>query len=70
MKYWVYGVNSMGSTWYLSQPGEQRCTLWTGAPAELRTTFDTKEAALTECERLDDIFKFGSTRHFVQEVTA
>jgi hypothetical protein len=70
MKYHVYGVNSMGSTWYLSKPGAQRCDLWTGAPKELRATFDTKEAARAECQRLDDVFRFGSTRHFVQEVSA
>ena len=70
MKYWVYGVNSMGSTWYLSKPGAQRCDLWTGAPKELRATFDTKEAAQEECKRLDYIFRFGSTWHFVQGVIA
>lgn len=70
MSYYVYGVNSMGSTWYLSKPGADRCDLWTGAPEEMRAVFDTKAAAREECQRLDHIFRFGSTRHFIEEVGA
>lgn len=68
MKYWVYGVNSMGSTWYLWNRNAERCDLWDGAPKENRAIFDSKSAALEKCQQLDNIFRFGSTRHFVQEV--
>lgn len=67
--YWVYGVNNMGSTWYLSDPEKKSCTLWTGAPKEMRATFETKEAAKEKAKELDYICRFGSTRHHVQEVT-
>lgn len=64
-KYWVCGTNDMGSTWYLSTPDAASCTLWTGAPADLRAVFDTREAAKAKCNALDHHFRFGSTRHYV-----
>ena len=67
MKYWIYGVNSMGSTWYLQNPDAKSCTLWTGGPRENRTTFDTREAAEKKRAELDENFRFGSTRHFIME---
>lgn len=68
VQYTVYGVNSMGSTWYLSNPKADSCTLWTGAPKEMRATFASREEALEKAKELDEIFRFGSTRHFVEEV--
>ncbi len=67
-KYWIYGVNSMGSTWYLRSKDAQSCQLWTGAPKESRAIFDTREAAEAKRAELDNSFRFGSTRHFLQEV--
>jgi hypothetical protein len=67
-KYWIYGVNSMGSTWYLQSEDAQSCNLWIGAPEELRATFDTKEAAEAKRAELDRVFRFGSTRHFIKKI--
>lgn len=67
-KYYVYGTNSMGSTWYLSDKAADSCTLWDGAPENLRAVYESKEEALQKVAELDDKFKFGSTRHSLQRV--
>lgn len=64
-KYYVYGVNNMGSTWYLSNKESDSCTLWTGAPKEMRAVYDSKEEAEEKVVQLDELYKFGSTRHYV-----
>lgn len=66
MRYWVYGTNSMGSTWYLSNKDSKECTLWTGAPKEMRAAYDNLEQARAKVKELDEAFKFASTRHSVQ----
>lgn len=68
VKYTVYGVNDMGSTWYLSDKNASRCTLWTGGPKEMRAVFDTKAEAQQKVMELDEIYQFGSTRHFIEPV--
>ena len=67
MQYYVYGVNSMGSTWYLSKDGKDKCTLYAGADRRLRKVFDTREEAQAAVEHLDYEYRFGSTRHHIQE---
>lgn len=67
MQYYVYGVNDMRSTWYLSKDGKDKCTLYAGADRRLRKTFDTREAAQAAVEHLDYCYRFGSTRHHIQE---
>ena len=67
-KYYVYGVNSMGSTWYLDSKEANKCTLWTGAPKEMRAVYDSKEEAKEKALQLDESHKFGSTRHYVCKV--
>ena len=64
-KYYVYGVNNMGSTWYLSNKEADSCTLWPGAPKEMRAVYDSKEEAKEKVVQLDELYKFGSTRHYV-----
>lgn len=64
-KYYVYGVNNMGSTWYLSNKESDSCTLWTGAPKEMRAVYNSKEEAKEKAAQLDEKYKFGSTRHYV-----
>lgn len=65
MKYYVYGINKMGSTWYTSSKGCNAATLWSGGPKEMRATYTKKEAE-AEIVRLNDIYKWGSTRHYVE----
>ena len=67
MQYYVYGVNNMDSIWYLSKEGKDKCTLYAGADRRLRKAFDTKEEAQEAVEHLDYQFRFGSTRHYIQE---
>ena len=67
-KYTVYGVNSMGSTWYLCDKNADRCRLWIGAPKEMRTQYDTYEEARKKADELDHAYRFGSTRHHVEEM--
>ena len=66
-KYYVYGVNNMGSTWYLSNKEADGCTLWPGAPKEMRAVYDSKEEAKEKVMQLDELYKFGSTRHYVRK---
>lgn len=65
--YYVYGVNSMGCTWYLSSPDADKCTLWSGAPKEYRATYATRAEAEAKIAQLDHAHRFGSTRHHVQK---
>ena len=64
-KYNVYGVNSMGSTWYLADKNSSECSLWSGAPREMRAVFDSLEEAQAKVEELNESYKFASTRHHV-----
>ena len=63
--YYVHGINCMGNVWYVSTKGAHSATLWSGAPKEMRATY-TKEEARAEIARLNDIFKWGSTRHYME----
>lgn len=63
MTYWVAGVNSMGTTWYLGNKDDKECTVWYGAPKEMRYTFTDLESAKAKVAELDENFKFASTRH-------
>lgn len=65
--YWVYGVNDMGSTWYVSDKLSDRATLWPGASKDLRQRF-SKAEAVNMAEHLDKIYEFGSTRHHIEPV--
>ena len=65
MKYYVYGINNIGSTWYTSSKGCNAATLWNGAPKEMRATY-TKEEAKAEIARLNDSYRWGSTRHHME----
>ena len=66
--YWVCGVNSMGSTWYVDNKDVNSATLWIGAPKEMRWKFSKREA-LEMKNHLDKVFEFASTRHYIEEVT-
>mgnify|MGYP000870037041 CR=1 FL=1 len=65
--YYVYGINSMGSVWYVSTKDTNGAHLWSGASKEMRATY-TKEEAQAEIARLDEIYRFGSTRHHYEAV--
>lgn len=67
-KYYVYGINSMGSTWYLNNRNANSCTLWSGAPKEMRYIFDNKDDAKEKVKQLDEAFVFGTTRHYICKV--
>ena len=67
-EYWVYGINDMGSTWFVSGAPADRATLWSGAPKECRHKF-SKNEALEMVNHLDKVFEFCSTRHYIMEVT-
>lgn len=66
--YYIYGINSMGSKWYLGDKSERGCTVWTGAPKENRAVYDSEEEARKKVEELDYIYQFGSTRHYIEKV--
>ncbi len=55
----------MGSTWYLSGKDAHECTLWSGAPKEMRATYDNRSEAEQKAKELDKAFIFASTRHYV-----
>lgn len=65
-KYYVYGINSMGSTWYLSDKNADRCDLWSKAPKSMRATYNSKAEAKEKVKALDKIFEFGTTRHNIE----
>lgn len=67
--YWVYGINNMGTMWFVDNKLADRATLWAGAPKELRQKF-SKEEAGAMAEKLDKIYEFGSTRHYIMDATA
>jgi hypothetical protein len=62
--YWVYGLNNMGTMWFVDNKNANRATLWAGAPDELRQLF-SKEEAISMVNQLDKASEFGSTRHYV-----
>lgn len=64
--YYICGVNSMGSTWYLSDKGSTSCTLWSGAPKELRAVYDNIQEARDKVKELDEAYIFASTRHHIE----
>lgn len=66
--WYICGVNSMGSTWYLSNKEAKECTLWSGAPKEMRAVYDDKEEAKRKVKELDKAFEFASTRHSIVPV--
>lgn len=70
MKYWIYGLNSMGSTWYLGSKDAKECTVWTGAPTEMRAVYTDIESARKKVAELDEEFMFGTTRHHVERIGA
>lgn len=65
--YYVRGINNMGSTWYMHTKGANGATLWSGAPKDMRAIY-SKDEADAEIERLDNIYQFGSTRHYREKV--
>jgi hypothetical protein len=67
-KYFICGINTMGSTWYLSDKNANECNLWSGAPKEMRAIFDNKEEAMKKVKQLDENFRFGTTRHYLCKV--
>ena len=66
-KYNVYGVNSMGSVWFLSDKDGKECSLYDKAPKELRAVFDSVDDAKRKAEELDYNFRFGTTKHFIRK---
>ena len=67
--YWVYGLNNMGTMWFVDNEIAERATLWAGAPKELRLNF-SKEEANAIANKLDKIYEFGSTRHYIMEANS
>ena len=67
-KWYICGVNSMGSTWYLADKDSKECTLWDGAPKEMRAVYDSREEAENKVKELDEAFKFATTRHSIVKV--
>ena len=66
MKYYVYGINSYGSKWYLGKTATDSARLYPGAPKEMRKVFSSKAEAQQVVEHLDYCFRFGSTRHYIE----
>lgn len=66
--YYVYGINSMGSKWYLGDKSETGCTVWAGAPKECRVVYDSEEEARRKVEELNYNYRHGSTRHYIEKV--
>jgi hypothetical protein len=67
--YYVYGVNDFGSTWYLDHKDASMCTLWSGAPKEMRVVYNSREEAQNKADALNEAYKFGSTRHFIAKAS-
>lgn len=68
-KYFVYGVNKFGSTWYLGNKDANQCTLWGRAPKEMRAVYESLEEAKEKAIALNEIYMFGDTRHHVEKVS-
>ena len=66
--YYICGVNSMGSTWYLDSKDAESCTVWSGAPKEMRVIYVDKEEAEKKIVELNESHRFGSTRHHLERV--
>ena len=66
--WYICGTNSMDSTWYLHNKDAKECTLWSGAPKEMRAMYDNKEEAEAKVKELNKAFEFGTTWHRIEKV--